>query len=1024
MGNNRKLQFAVRAALAAAAATAGAPLALSQTVAANSAAPAAETTLQEVVVTGSRIAVPPNDISISPITTVTSIDIQQTGLIRTEDILNSLPQVTAEQSGGLSISSVGVATVSLRDLGSQRTLVLVNNKRMNPGGAGGIVPGNSNAPDINQIPADLIERVDVLTGGASAVYGADAVAGVVNFVLNTHYEGVKIDANYAYNNHSNDNQTYLGYLSAFGAPPPPSTANTGQTKDVSILAGANFADGKGNATTYFTYLNSEPAIGYQFDHAGCTLIGGSTGNSPIKCGGSGTSGHGQFLMFGKVGAATTTVVDNAVDPTTGAFRAFNGSDLYNYGALSYFQRAAERYTAGSFLHYDLNDNASFYTETMFARNTSHAQYGPSGDFANPRVTIQCNDPLLTAGEVATLCNPTVQAQNQAVYGNAPGTFSLYVLRRNIEGGGRIDNYTSDSIRQVVGVKGTFADAWTYDTYAQVGITQFQDIESNFLGVNQMANALNVVPNPASGGIAGVAAGAPVCAAALSGADTACVPWNIWTPGGVTAAALKYMSVPSTYASLSTEYIADASVTGELGKYGIKLPTAKDGLTVNLGTEYREEKFKFDPDYIFLNGLTGGGAPSKAINGGLHVWEAFTEARMPLMNEIPGAYNLSAETGYRYSSYTQGFNTNTYKFQVEYAPIQDVRFRAGYNRAVRAPNIDELFTPNAIGAGGTADPCWGPADANGLVNGHTKAFCANTGVDPNTQFGHIAVNPAAQINTEVGGNAGLQPEIADTYTYGVVFQPSFVSNLVASLDFYSIKIKQTITSLSSNTIINDCGLTGTAALCSLIHRGPTGSLWLNQTSNFVTATNLNIGTVSTKGIDLAVHYKLDIGAAGKLGFTLSGVYTKDFLTQPLPTGGSFDCAGYWGTTCGPPLPHYRQVLTTNWAAPWAGIDVTMKWRLIGPSSSDRTSGDPQLTQQYYVSTAHIPGYNYVDLSASMPVTSAVNVRLGVNNITDKNPPLILNGTLSDCPNNECNDNSWAGTYDVLGRYLYAHVSVKF
>lgn len=1016
MGNNRKLQFAIRAALAAAAASTAVPIAMAQTVAAtNTTATTNEPALQEVVVTGSRIAVAPNTVSISPITTITSVDIQQTGLIRTEDILNSLPQITAEQSGGLSISSVGVATVSLRDLGSQRTLVLVDGRRMNPGGAGGVPGGNSNAPDINQLPADLIERVDVLTGGASAVYGADAVAGVVNFVLNTHYEGVKVDANYAFNNHKNDNQGDLAYLTAFGAPLPQRTVNTGQTKDVSILAGANFADGKGNATTYFTYLNSAPAIGYQFDHAGCTLIGGSKGNTPVKCGGSGTSGHGQFLMIGNTGAHSTTIVDNAVDPKTGAFRAFNGSDLYNYGALSYFQRAAERYTAGAFLHYDINDNASVYTETMFARNTSHAQYGPSGDFFGLQ-NIKCNNPLLTTEEATALCNPTTLAQNSAAYGQKDNSVNLYIARRNIEGGGRIDNYTSDSIRQVVGVKGAFAEAWSYDAYAQVGITQFQDVQSNFLGTPQMANALNVVANPAVGGVKGVAAGTPVCQSQIDGTDKNCVPWNIWVPGGVTKAALNYLSVPSTYSATSTEYIADASVTGELGKYGLKIPTARDGLTVNLGSEYREEKFKFDPDYIFLNGLTGGGAPSKAIDGGLHLWEIFTEARLPIVNDLPGAYNLSAEAGYRYSSYTLGFNTNTYKFGLEWSPIQDVRVRAGYNKAVRAPNIGELFTPAVVGAGGTADPCWGATPTL------TQAQCANTGVTA-AQYGHISVNPAAQINTQVGGNAGLQPEKADTYTFGIVVQPSIIPNLVASFDVFNIKIKQTIVSLSSNTIINDCAVSADAASCALIHRGPTGSLWLSP-ANFVTATNLNIGTVSTRGADLGVHYGVNIGAAGKLNFTLSSVYTKDFLTQPLPSGGSFDCAGYWGSTCGAPLPHYRQTLTTNWAAPWAGIDLTVKWRLIGPSSVDRSSSNPALASDFYPSTAHIPGYNYIDMSASMPVTSLVNVRLGVNNIADKNPPVILNGALSDCPNNECNDNSWAGTYDTLGRYLYAHVSVKF
>jgi iron complex outermembrane recepter protein len=1015
MGNNRKLQFAIRAALTAAAATAAVPAALAQTVAANTTA-TTDTTLQEVVVTGSRIAVAPNDISITPITTVTALDIQQTGLIRTEDILNSLPQVTAEQGSGQSISSVGTSTVSLRDLGSQRTLVLVNGIRMNPGGAGGISGGNANAADVSQIPSALIERVDVLTGGASSVYGADAVAGVVNFVLNTHYEGVKVDADYGFNRHSNDNSTNLAQLAAFGAEIPPSTVDTGQNKEVSILAGANFADGKGNATAYFTYLKSSPAVGYQYDHAGCTLIGGATPASPVVCGGSGTTPSGHVLEFGSVGGHSTTIIDNVVDPKTGNLRPIQGSDLYNYGALSYFQRPAERYTAGAFLHYDVNDNAEVYMQTMFARNTSTAQYGPSGSFYS-KETISCTDPLLTAQELGVLCNPTTLAQNTAAYPNTPaGSFTAYIAKRNVEGGGRLDNYTSDSIFQTVGVKGPFADAWNYDVYAKVGITQFGDLEGNFLGQPQMDNALQVVPNPAVGGVAGVATGAPVCAAALNGSAPTCVPWNIWSPNSVTPAQLAYLTVPATWSTTATEYIVSGSVTGDLGKYGVKLPTASNGMSVNIGSEYREEKFDFSPDYIFGNGLTGGGAPSHAIAGGFHVMEGFTEFHLPIMNDMPGAYNVSADAGYRYSSYTEGFNTNTYKIGVEWAPIQDIRFRGGYNRAVRAPNIDELYEPAVVGAGGTADPCWGSAPSL------TQAQCALTGVTA-AEYGHLAVNPAAQINTQVGGNSALTPEIADTFTYGFVFQPTFLPNFVASLDFFSIKIKNTITELSSNTIVDNCALTGSASLCALIHRGPTGSLWIN-TADYVTATELNIGQVSTKGIDLAAHYRLDAGVAGKFSFSLADTYTKDFLTQPLPTGGSFDCAGYWGATCGAPLPKIRQVLTVNWGLPVPGLDLTVKWRFIGPSKVDSESQDPQLAGPFYLSTAQIPGYNYIDMSANYSVGGGVDVRVGVNNIADKNPPLILNGNLSNCPNTTCNDNTWTGTYDTLGRYLYAHVSVKF
>src|SRR5271165_3341618 len=299
MGNNRKLQYAIRAAIAMAGATAAAPAAFSQTAAvANEPAE-----LQEVVVTGSRIQQNPNDISISPIISVTALEIARTGLVRTEDLLNNLPQVTAENSSGQSISSNGTATVSLRDLGSQRTLVLIDGRRMAPGGGLGL--GTTASPDINQIPAAMIQRVDVLTGGASAVYGADAVAGVVNFIMDTHFQGVRLDADYGYNSYKNDNQQYLGLLATQGDPQPPGTTNAGFNRSASFLAGSNFADGRGNATVYFTYLNSSPAVGYQYDYAGCTLNTPSKlpGPGGLKCGGSSSSATGRFLELGKVGAS-------------------------------------------------------------------------------------------------------------------------------------------------------------------------------------------------------------------------------------------------------------------------------------------------------------------------------------------------------------------------------------------------------------------------------------------------------------------------------------------------------------------------------------------------------------------------------------------------------------------------------------------------------------------------------------------------------------------------------------------------
>ena len=1050
---NRVLRHAVRLALATAASSAVPLVALAQTTPAENAA--AAPAVEEVVVTGSRLLQAPNDISISPISSISSDDIARTGLVRTEDVLNMLPQVAIEQNSANSISSIGTATVSLRDLGSQRTLVLINGRRMQPGGSGGVPSAGSasNSADVDQIPAELIERADLLTGGASAVYGADAVAGVVNFVLNTHYQGVKIDAGYSWNHHENNDQTYLGYLSAFGATLPPSSVNTGQNRNLAVLMGSNFADGKGNATAYATYLNSSPSVGKQFDHAGCTLIGGATPHSPIVCGGSSTSAHGRFLYLGlnKKGTSSTALLDNAVDPKTGAFRPFTRpGDLYNYGSLSYFQRSQERWTAGGFMTYDVNSHVSVYSETMYARNASTAQYGPSGAFVfEEKPVLHCNNPLMTASEVQQICSPANLAANQALFGlpadtnPATATFEMWLGRRNVEGGPRLDNYLSDSIRQVLGAKGEINDAWTYDVYGQYGITDFQDQEGNFLSYPNESNALNAVPNPAVGGIKGVPVGGAVCQAALAAQGQSpltttagnCVPWDIWVPGyyqpgapgspATAAQQLAYLTVPSTYQSNATEYIANGSVTGDLSKYGVQLPTATSGMSINIGTEYREEKFIFSPDYIFTNGYQAGGAPSKPIDGRFHVWEGFTELRLPLINDKPGAYLLSLDGGYRYSSYTEGFNTNTYKIGLEWAPIKDVRLRGGYNRAVRAPNIDELFAPAAVGAGGTADPCWGPINpATGLVaSGYTQAQCQATGVAPN-RYGHLLVNPAAQINTQQGGNTALTPEIADTYTVGVVFQPTFIQNLTVSLDAFSIKIKETITELTSNTVLSQCALYNAQSACGLIHRGADGSLW-TSTTEYVSTLNQNIGSVSTKGADLLGHYRWDFGPkGGRLDFALNGTYTHDFLTQPVTGGPSYDCKGHWGTTCGPPLPSWRHVFTTDWLTPWWGLDLTARWRYIGSSTVDRSSSNQQLSTPYYTATAHIPAYSYLDLSASIPIGANFNARLGVNNLTDKNPPLILNGNLSDCPTNNCNDNTWAGMYDGLGRFIFFQLQAQF
>jgi iron complex outermembrane recepter protein len=461
-------------------------------------------------------------------------------------------------------------------LGSQRTLVLVNGTRMAPGAGLGVTTTSS--ADINQIPADLVERVDVLTGGASAVYGADAVAGVVNFVLNTHFEGVRVDANYGFGRYNNDHTDLQNNLAAAGDPVPTGSVDAGFNKDVSFLAGANFADGKGNATVYATYLNSSPAVGYQYDYAGCSLNTPSVlpGPGGLSCGGSGTPATGRFAVYGSTATnpaikPVTPSKSYAIDPATGAFRPYvSATDSYNYGGLSFLQRAAERYTAGSFLNYDITDNTNVYSNFMYARNSSEANYGPSGLFTFTGATISCANPLLTAPEVATLCAPAVVAANQLAFPQNAGTnnINLYVGRRAVENGPREDNYLSNSFRETLGVKGKWIEGLSYDLYGQVGINTMHDSQSNYINSTSGTNALNVVTDTRAGS---ATLGQPVCESVITGTAPTCVPWNIFQKGGVTPAAIAYINVPATYSVTAKEFIVDGSVTADLEKMGMKLP---------------------------------------------------------------------------------------------------------------------------------------------------------------------------------------------------------------------------------------------------------------------------------------------------------------------------------------------------------------------------------------------------------------------------------------------------------------------
>ncbi|HEX6661184.1 MAG TPA: TonB-dependent receptor, partial [Sphingomicrobium sp.] len=797
-----------------------------QAAAPASVAPAAPATGGDIVITGTRIP-QPNLTSASPVTVLSSQDIKLQGTTRTEDLINSLPQSFASQGSNISNGALGIASVNLRGLGPTRTLVLVNGRRLQPGD-----PRAGSVADINFIPSAIVKRVDVLTGGASSVYGADAVAGVVNFIMDTNFTGLRLDAQAStFMHYNNASDAILNADVARGFRPPHGWNVNGGAQDISASFGANFDDGRGHVMAYATYRKQDPVLQASRDYSFCSLaartaaqggLGSGTPPRNFNCGGSATSATGTlFVPFGP-GAAddrTFQVIGNQFAP---------GSTPFNFGPYNFYQRPDERYTLGAFAEYEIAPGARPYLEAMFMDDTSNSQIAPSGDFFNT-ATINCDNPLLSTQQFNTICVPS----NTFVDQNGVTQASAYVGRRNVEGGGRSDHLERSSYRIVGGVKGDILKGVSYDAYYQFGTTHFSQAFLNDFSVIRLNRALDVVANPAVGGVTGVAAGTPVCRSALPGTgiggaplDANCVPYNIFVTGGVTAAALNYLQVPLLSRGNVNETIADANVTLEGGEYGIQTPWSDRGVGLNVGVEYRKESLNFEPDLEFqLGDGAGQGGAILPVNGKFDVREGFAELQVPIVSHsFIDEFTLTG--GYRYSDYKvagRHFNTDTYKIEARLAPIPDILARASYNRAVRAPNVSELFAPQAVGLGGTVDSCAGTA-AQIAAAGFTAAQCAFTGVTA-AQFGGITPNPANQYNALIGGNPGLAPESADTYTVGLLLKPRWVPGLAITVDYFDIKVENLVSTLGFQTILSQCLASGDPFFCSKIHRNPgNGSLW--------------------------------------------------------------------------------------------------------------------------------------------------------------------------------------------------------
>jgi outer membrane receptor protein involved in Fe transport len=1005
--------------------------------------------VETVVVTGSRI--PQTGVyAASPVTAVGQQELKFEGTTDVTTLINNLPEAFADQTSTMSNGATGTANVDLRGLGAVRTLVLVNGTRL--------MPGDPSDPvaDLNDIPAALVDHVEVLTGGASAVYGSDALAGVVNFIMRKDFEGVEVDGTYSIYQNDNDTARWRAQTQidinggAYGFAQSPENEWNGATVDSTLIMGTNTANDKGNITAYLGYRNGEPILESTRDFSECTFE--SLGTS-IACAGSSNFKRFYSLDDSVEGAPLYDFFEQGNGkPGSGTFVPYTGApdQHFNYGALNYLQRPDTRYTGGFFAHYQENKQLDIYSSFMFSDDHTVAQIAPSGIFLGSGTIsgfaqeINCGNPLMTPQENFLLCGQTPGSTQSTVpyykggtftYWNGngnliPGQALLEIGRRDIEGGDRQDDLRHTAYRMNIGARGDLGDGWTYDVYAQYGLTLLSENYLNEFSKYRTQQALEV--DPTTGQCIGEETNPP--------AAVGCVPLDIFNGlGSITPAMLGYVKADGFQEGYTQEQIVSGSITGDLGEWGGQSPWAKNPIAISVGAEWRSELLKLQTDQEFYtNDLYGQGAPTLPVPlSGFNVSEGFTELKVPLVQGIPWFEDLTLNGGYRYSSYNTAGATNAYKYGAEWQPIDDFRLRGSVQRAVRAPNVLELFSPDTVDLFSGQDPCYaatGQVLANCLAQGVTNA--AKNG-------GAVLQCPANQCNQETGGNVLLKPETSDTKTGGIVFTPTFLDGFTATFDWFNIKVDKFIGTVSPNLTLAECyGASANAAsmafFCPLVHRNPVSQQLFG--TGFVAATNVNTGFLQTKGLDFELNYTNDLASwgmpdTGSLSFNLVGTYLDTLTTQPLPGFPSYDCSGLYGLVCGTPDPKWRHKLRVTWATPW-DVDISLQWRFIGATTAGEDSTNPLVGGGPTTivcpngktvggiqdcENGWISSYSYFDLAGDWTIRQGVDLRAGVNNIFDIEPPVLTTAVLPTGPGN---GNTWSTVYDALGRTIFVSATIKY
>ncbi len=964
------------------------------------AAPAAQDDAEAseaIVVTGSRIA--RRDLSsTSPVSVVPAEEFRLAGAINVEQVLNTLPQVAPGVTSFSNNPGNGAATLNLRNLGAQRTLVLVNGRRW-------MFYDTNQIVDLNTIPQFLLEGVELQTGGASAVYGSDAIAGVVNFRLRQNLEGITL-----------------------GAQNSITEEGDGHRFDVNFAIGSKFADDRGSVTVYGNYTRREPI--FQGDRAfsrfaagdGCVVrgstnretgIGTNLGGSLATCvarGGDvglvpGGSSATPIATLPGVGGGNGLIFN----PTGGGTRAFlNPEDLFNFAPVNYLQLPQERYLFGGYGNFEITDGVEAYTELSYVNSEVAQELAatPAGISAS----LQINSPFFNAATQAALTAAATPADL------ALGRSTQTVGYRFQQSGPRNSNQGRSAFRMLAGVRGDISPKFSYDlfySYARTENTQFQ--QGN-VSVSRYRASLETE----------TVGGVTRCRDAAARA-AGCLPVNVFGLGLADPAALRYVTINSTNLETSDLQNLVGTINGSLGSlFG---NTEEVGFAI--GGEYRRVSAAYVPDTFLASGDVVGFNAGQPTSGNYDSKEVFGEIRVPLIKDS-FIHRLEVTGAARYSDYSldRVGGVWTYAFGGDFAPIPDVTFRGQYQRATRAPNVQDLFGGQSVGFPGAIDPC---SDRGPVANqtATVRALCVANGVPAANVFTR-AVQPNAQIQALFGGNPNLGAETSDTFTVGAVIRPSFVPRLNITIDYYNISLRDQIATFAGG-LANALSLCFTVAqdlsnpICSIFAgaRNPaTGALGETSGGRNPAILSANIASLTTTGIDLQVDYTVPVAfsltgsGSSRLNMSFIGTYLDTYrstVVAAIPERVTIA----EGSISGNPLPRWRH--TARFSYIDGPAQLSLRWRYTGPVSDPRITNTfnglvrvPQDPAQF--SNPRIGAYNYFDLTVSASVTQNFQLTAGVNNIANVKPTVL--GSLQEQGNN------FPGTYDPLGRDFFVSGRLTF